>query len=77
MDKICELAIDYEPFNLDLIDAAFALVDNVEITDAENGFQVHLIDLFLNNLDDFLSIQKRFQDSDNYHSILDLIEESK
>ena len=45
--------------------------------DAGTHFDAYLINLFLNNLDDFLAIQKRFPDSDNYHSILDLIEESK
>ena len=45
--------------------------------DSGTHFDAHLIDLFLDNLDDFLAIQKRFPDSDNHHSILDLIEESK
>ncbi|MEA1919078.1 MAG: response regulator [Campylobacterota bacterium] len=44
---------------------------------AGTHFDPQLIDLFMNNLDDFLSIQKRFPDSDNHHSILDLINEAQ
>ncbi len=39
MDKIRVLVVDDEPFNLDLIEAAFALVDNIEITNAGDAFQ--------------------------------------
>ena len=43
--------------------------------DAGTHFDPKLIELFMDNLDDFLEIQKRFPDSDNYHSILDLIDD--
>ncbi len=43
--------------------------------DAGTHFDAELIKLFLDNLDDFLEIRKRFPDTDNYHSILDLIHE--
>ncbi len=39
MDKVRILAVDDEPFNLDLIEAAFAMHENVEITYAEDGFK--------------------------------------
>ncbi|MEA2110559.1 MAG: response regulator [Campylobacterota bacterium] len=40
-------------------------------------FDPVLLNLFLDNLDDFLEIRDKFPDDDNYHSILDLIEETK
>jgi putative two-component system response regulator len=42
--------------------------------DAGTHFDPQLIELFMNNLDDFLKIRDRFPDSENHHSILDLIE---
>ncbi|MEA1917661.1 MAG: response regulator [Campylobacterota bacterium] len=38
-------------------------------------FDPKLLDLFLDNVDKFLEIQKRVSDSENAHSILDLIKE--
>ncbi len=39
MDKIHILAVDDEPFNLDLIEAAFAMNDDVQIFNATDGFK--------------------------------------
>jgi putative two-component system response regulator len=39
-------------------------------------FDPHLLDLFTDNLDHFLEIQKNFPDDENAHSILDLLGEN-
>jgi putative two-component system response regulator len=56
---------------------AIALKKTLKIMKKDAGihFDPELIELFLNNIEDFLEIQKRFPDTDNYHSILDLIKE--
>jgi len=39
LENISILAVDDEPFNLDLIEAAFEEYENVRITNAQNGFE--------------------------------------
>ncbi len=55
------------------LDKTLAIINN----DAGTHFDAYLVELFMDNLDDFLAIRERFPDSDNYHSILDLISESE
>jgi len=61
-DNFSILAVDDEPFNLDLIEAAFLEYDNVTITNASNGkealqqleeheFNVVLLDISMPNMD--------------------------
>jgi len=43
----------------------------------DKHFDPKLLDLFLNNIEEFLNIQKKFPDEENAHSILELIEEKR
>jgi putative two-component system response regulator len=54
---------------------AMPLEKAIEImkNDAGSHFDPELIELFLENADGFLDIQKRFADDESYHSILDLL----
>jgi putative two-component system response regulator len=67
-DALSSKRVYKEPMPLDKV---LAIMKN----DAGTHFDPELIDLFINNLDDFLAIQERFPDSDNHHSILDLLKE--
>lgn len=62
LERVSVLAVDDEPFNLDLIEAAFEEYDNVEITNATNGmealealnreeFDVVLLDISMPDMD--------------------------
>lgn len=69
MEKIRILAVDDEPFNLDLIEAAFAMNDDVQITNATDGFKalslvmeypfdVVLLDISMPRLDGLSVLEK-------------------
>jgi putative two-component system response regulator len=68
-DKLIILAVDDEPFNLELIEAAFMDYDNVDITNAINGedalakleekpFDVVLLDISMPVMDGLETLQK-------------------
>ncbi len=72
-DTISILAVDDEPFNLDLIEAAFMDYENVDITNAQNGqealnylaamiFDVVLLDISMPVMDGLEVLQKIRED---------------
>jgi len=79
MDTVSILAVDDEPFNLDLIEAAFMDYENIEITNAVNGqealnslekgvFDVVLLDISMPIMDG-LSVLKIIRDNPKFEQL--------